>query len=102
MPTGRKKSVQKQSKKDSKDQEIDISVNFLVPYQRVMTDNEVEELLDKYKIEKSSLPYIYIGDPSISKLNAKEGDVIEITRKDYVGEYKYYRVVVGKILENVE
>ncbi len=92
-----KKGVKKPEESDIK--AIDISVNFLVPKHRLMSEEEAKELLEKYKVDRFSLPWIAVNDPAIRHMNAKDGDIIEITRKDYVGEYKYYRVVLGYVEE---
>ncbi len=68
----------------------------LVPKHRIMNPEEVEELLKKYGIKKWQLPKILATDPVVVLLGAKEGDVLEITRKSpTAGEAKYYRVVVA-------
>ena len=75
--------------------EINIFEHELVPKHRIMSEKEVEELLKKYGITKKELPKILITDPAVKALNAKVGDVIEITRKSPVaGTTKYYRVVI--------
>jgi len=61
-----------------------------------MTKEEVEELLKKYNVTKDKLPKIYEFDAAISKLSAKPGDVIKITRKSpTAGIAFYYRVVIS-------
>ncbi len=74
---------------------IDVFASNLSPKYRIMSDEEVAALLEKYRVMKRDLPKIKLNDPAIILLNAKEGDVIEITRKSQTaGEAKYYRVVV--------
>ncbi len=77
-----------------KKQEVPLD-NLLVPQHRIMTEEETQKLLDTYNVTKDKLPKILITDPAIQHLNPKIGDVIEITRNDYVGKYLYYRVVVA-------
>lgn len=77
--------------------EINILKHEIVPKHRIMSEDEVRELLKKYGATKEQLPKILISDPVVKALNAKVGDVIEITRKSPVaGSTKYYRVVVKK------
>lgn len=60
-----------------------------------MSDSEVEELLNRYKITKRELPKIRLEDPAMVAINAKEGQVIDITRNSKVaGESHYYRLVI--------
>ena len=66
-----------------------------VPKHRIMSNEEVEELLKKYGIKKWQLPKMLDSDPVAMILGARPGDVIEITRKSpTAGEAKYYRVVI--------
>lgn len=61
----------------------------------MLTDNEKQELLNKYKITIRQLPRILLNDTVIQSLGGKIGDVVKISRKSPVaGESFYYRVVV--------
>lgn len=67
----------------------------MVPKCRVLTEQEVEELLKKYGIPKDALPKILADDPVVKELGAKKGDVIEFIRNSPIsGKAIYYRVVV--------
>ncbi|MFH1788908.1 MAG: DNA-directed RNA polymerase subunit H [Candidatus Altiarchaeota archaeon] len=69
--------------------------NILVPKHEVMTPEEVEEVLVKFKASKNDLPRIKVDDPALSKLEVQKGDVIKITRKNpVIGHSLYYRVVI--------
>lgn len=75
--------------------DIDVSLSRLSPQYRILTKEEVNELLLKYKVVYRDLPKIKLTDPAVKMLNASEEDVIEITRKSLTaGESKYYRLVV--------
>ncbi len=75
--------------------DIDIFNNRLSPQYRVMSAEEVDKLLERYNVSLKDLPKIRILDPAVKALDAKEGDVIEITRNSQTaGTYKYYRFVV--------
>ncbi|MDI3474889.1 MAG: DNA-directed polymerase subunit [Thermococcaceae archaeon] len=75
--------------------EFDIFSHELVPEHRVLSEEEKEAILKKYKIKISQLPQIKASDPAVVALEAKPGDVIEIKRKSpTAGYYYYYRLVV--------
>lgn len=67
----------------------------LVPKFRILSDEEKEELLKKFKINENQLPKILESDPVVKRIDAKPGNVLEIVRKSEVaGESTYYRLVV--------
>ncbi len=77
------------------DSEFNIFEHFLVPKARILKEEEVKKILEKYKVTKLQLPKILSKDPMCKALGAKPGDIIEIKRKSpTAGEALYYRVVV--------
>ncbi|MEK6954649.1 MAG: DNA-directed RNA polymerase subunit H [Candidatus Micrarchaeota archaeon] len=69
--------------------------HVFLPKQTIATEEEVQEVLEKYKITKENLPLIKSDDPSAKALSAKAGDVLKIERT--YGESKeelYYRLVI--------
>jgi len=74
---------------------LDVLKHDLVPKHVILTKEETNELLDKYKIKVIDLPQILTNDPVIFSIGAKEGDVIKILRKSHttLGEIEYYRYV---------
>ncbi len=93
--SSKKKAEKKKKEKLRKWEEIDIMQHELVPKHEILSKEEKEELLKKYKVKPGNLPKILITDPAIAKLNPKPGDIVRIIRKDPVaGESVYYRVVV--------
>ncbi len=73
---------------------VSILAHELVPPHEVMTEGEVEELLNRYRIKKEQLPKIKTTDPVIKEIKAKEGDVVRITRKSRTaGKFLSYRLV---------
>ena len=74
----------------------DILGHELVPPHRIMSKEEVKELMKKYGLKSlKQLPRILVTDPAAIAIGAARGDVIEITRKsDAAGETKYYRLVI--------
>ena len=77
---------------------INIFKSRLVPNCRILPEDELKELLDKYGISKKQIPLILLSDPVVKALNTKVGDVIEFDRvSKTAGLSKVYRVVVGGI-----
>ena len=72
------------------------TINFLVPRHRKMSEKEILILLEKYNLEnKSMLPKIKLKDFAVREGdNIIVGDVVEISRTSFVGDSKYFRVVV--------
>lgn len=62
-----------------------------------MKEDEIKEILEKYKIDRLQLPKILTTDPVVKALGAKEGDVLKIIRKSpTAGTSEYYRTVAKK------
>ncbi len=77
--------------------EYDVSKHVLVPKHAKLGEKEKKELFEKYIADLRDLPRIYKDDPAISGLDAKEGDIIRITRKSpTAGEAVFYRRVVSR------
>lgn len=67
----------------------------LIPKQRILTKDEVDELLKRYRIRPYQIPHIKATDPVAILLGAKLGDIIEITRDSpTAGKALSYRFVV--------
>jgi DNA-directed RNA polymerase subunit H len=66
-----------------------------VPKQEILTDEEREQLLLKYKVHPYQLPQISSVDPTVKAIGAKPGDVLRVKRKSpTAGEHIAYRYVV--------
>ena len=75
--------------------ELEISKHELVPRHELLNEKEREEVLKKFGITLRQLPRVLVTDPMVINLNAKIGDVIQISRKsETAGEAFYYRVVI--------
>ena len=69
--------------------------HYLVPVHEFASEEEVEELQEKYSIYKYQLPKISSEDPAVQLLGAKVGDVLKIKRDSpTAGEFLVYRTVV--------
>lgn len=75
---------------------FDIFKHVLVPKHEILTPEEREELLAKYRVKPYQLPKIKSSDPAIKAIGAKPGDIVRIIRKSpTAGEYVAYRYVIG-------
>jgi DNA-directed RNA polymerase subunit H len=78
-------------------EEFNILNHELVPEHIILKENEIKEVLEKFKIGPQNLPKILLSDPAVKAINAKEGDIIKIVRKSKTaGTSIYYRVVIRK------
>lgn len=69
--------------------------HILIPKHEVLSPEEANRVLEKFKATKEEFPKIKKDDPGIKGLNAKVGDVIKIIRESpTAGKAIYYRVVV--------
>jgi len=88
----------KKVSKTTEEVEIKIFENKLVPKARILSEDEVKELLKKYNIKLRELPKILITDPVVRALKAETGQVIEFSRSEELYGYsKYYRLVIGGV-----
>ena len=62
------------------DKEFNILIHSLVPEHIILNEKEQKELLEKMNILPNQLPKMRKNDAVSKKLEAKEGDVIKITR----------------------
>lgn len=82
--------------KDISDREFNPLEHKMVPKHEILSDEEVENLLSEYKIEKEQLPKIRALDPTVIATKAKIGDVIRITRDSKTaGKAYFYRMVIA-------
>ena len=73
---------------------INITEHELVPKHEVLSEQEKNDFLERYKVEPSQLPRILKTDPVVRYLGVGEGTILKITRKsETAGKYVTYRVV---------
>jgi DNA-directed RNA polymerase subunit H (RpoH/RPB5) len=74
---------------------IDVLRHDLTPKHILLTKEQAEDLLDKYKIRYTDLPEIFEKDPAAIAIGARKGDVIKIIRdsETTVDEIEYFRYV---------
>ena len=79
----------------TKKKKIDVLLHKYVPKHILLTKDESDELLKKYKIGVTDLPQMCEKDPVANAIGAKEGDIVKIIRdsETSVTSVVYYRYV---------
>ena len=76
---------------------IIVKKHVLMPLHVKLSEKEKKQVFETFHISLNELPKISKEDPAISRLNAKTGDVIKITRQSPIaGIASYYRAVVNE------
>ena len=70
---------------------FDITKHILVPAHTILSEDEIQKLLQQYNISKVQLPVISLLDPVIKVIGANKGDVVKIERT--LSKIPYYRLV---------
>jgi len=74
---------------------FDVKEHELVPEHEVLSEEEAEEVLERYDISRSQLPKIKEKDPVAEAMDLESGDVVEVTRESpTAGEKTAYRLVI--------
>ncbi|MFX0031197.1 MAG: DNA-directed RNA polymerase subunit H [Candidatus Hodarchaeota archaeon] len=79
----------------TKKRKIDVLLHELVPKHQLLTKEESQKLLERYKIGVIDLPQMSEKDPVAIAIGAKEGDIVKIIRDSHttVKLINYYRYV---------
>ena len=79
----------------TKKKRIDVLLHKFVPKHVLLTKEESQNLLEKFRIDLNDLPQIFEKDPVAIAIGAKEGDIIKIIRDSSttVKSIDYYRYV---------
>jgi len=74
---------------------FNIFEHVLVPVHQILTHEEKEELLRKFRVKPYQLPRIKASDPVAKAMGAKPGDILRIIRNSpTAGKYISYRYVI--------
>ncbi len=69
--------------------------HHLVPRHYICSDEETEEVLERWNVKKEQLPRILITDPAVKALKAPVGSLIKVERPSQTAGLHYaYRLVV--------
>ena len=81
--------------KETKKQSFEIMNHDLVPFHKIISEEEQKELEKKYSISIDQLPKILDNDPVSLSIDAKPGQIVKISRKSHTAkEAVSYRLVV--------
>jgi len=73
----------------------DILKHKLVPDHTILSETEAKKVVKELKVHPEQLPKINVDDPVAKAIEAKPGDIIQITRKSHTaGKFVTYRLVL--------
>jgi len=76
---------------------LNVLDHAMVPDHKIMSEEDVSELLTRYNITTEQLPKIYHDDPAVKEIGANADDVIRIIRASHTaGRAEAYRLVVKR------
>ncbi len=79
----------------SEKKKTDLFEHDLVPRHILLSKEEVEAVLQKYRIKPHQLPFLKASDPAAKAIKAQPGDIVKIIRRSKTaGEATAYRYVI--------
>ena len=76
---------------------LNVLGHAMVPDHKIMSDEEVSELLSRYNITTEQLPKIYNDDPAVKTIDAEVDNVIKVIRASHTaGRAEAYRLVIKR------
>ena len=76
---------------------LNVLEHAMVPDHKIMSEDEVTELLTRYNISTDQLPKVYHDDPAVKTIGASADDVIRIIRTSHTaGRAEAYRLVIKR------
>ena len=76
---------------------LNVLDHVMVPDHKIMSEDEVTELLTRYNISTDQLPKVYHDDPAVKTIGASADDVIRIIRASHTaGRAEAYRLVIKR------
>lgn len=95
----KKAAVKVEEVEEVKEEPFNILQHFLVPKHEILSEEEKQQVLERYGVQPYQLPFISVNDPVVKELGAKPGDIIKITRSsETAGKAIYYRIVTKEVL----
>jgi DNA-directed RNA polymerase subunit H len=76
---------------------LNVLEHAMVPDHKIMSEEEVSDLLSHYNITTDQLPKIYNDDPAVKTIGAQVDNVIRIIRTSHTaGRAEAYRLVIRR------
>jgi DNA-directed RNA polymerase subunit H len=74
---------------------VDATEHELVPEHSTVDEDELEDVLDEYNINRTDLPKIKRTDPALTNLAVENGDIVRIDRDSRTTDTAVvYRLVI--------
>ena len=76
---------------------LNVLEHVMVPDHKIMSEEDVTELLTRYNISTDQLPKVFHDDPAVKSIGANADDVIRIIRTSHTaGRAEAYRLVIKR------